>query len=181
MDVHCSLFTQVTVRRTLTLCSWLEKTCIHDRKQENRQILFHLFYIKVGNSDGLRWKKKKREFPDVLTDTSNNRSCRHIRRLHQNIWQLACLFSKKRVLNQEIWIYPRDKKKKVYVCSSTNFNLAPVVIWRVHLTKTEIAHLTSSSSSSGLSTLPPEWPNCQRAPSLSSFSRRLWNTWQGQH
>lgn len=112
MDVHCSLFTQVTVRRTLTLCSWLEKTCIHDRKQENRQILFHLFYIKVGNSDGLRWKKKKREFTDVLTDTSNNRSCRHIRRLHQNIWQLACLFSKKRVLNQEIWIYPRDKKKK---------------------------------------------------------------------
>lgn len=39
--------------------------------------------------------------------------------------------------------------------------------------KTEILNFTSSSSSSGPSTLPPEWPNCQRVPLLSSFSLHL--------
>jgi len=38
----------------------------------------------------------------------------------------------------------------------------------------EILHFTSSSSSSGPSTLPPAWPSCQRAPSLSSFALNLW-------
>lgn len=42
--------------------------------------------------------------------------------------------------------------------------------------KTEILNFTSSSSSSGPSTLPPEWPNCQRVPLLSSFSLPLWQT-----